>query len=101
MTTNSPKPQNKTLKHWVTTDLIYMKTYTFTEKIDTRSGFGAGLTELGKLNENVVSCYMNGFSIPIMIGLCYATGGDLSAWRDFEGLEWFCIFALSVTVLMS
>ena len=32
-----------------------MKTYTFTEKIDTRSGFGAGLTELGKLNENVVA----------------------------------------------
>ena len=32
-----------------------MKTYTFTEKIDTRSGFGAGLTELGKSNENVVA----------------------------------------------
>ena len=54
-----------------------------------------------KLNENVVSCYMNGFSIPIMIGLCYATGNDLSAWKDFDGLEWFCIFALSVTVILS
>lgn len=32
-----------------------MKTYTFTEKIDTRSGFGAGLTELGKSNENAVA----------------------------------------------
>ena len=32
-----------------------MKTYTFTEKIDTRSGFGAGLAELGKSNENVVA----------------------------------------------
>jgi len=32
-----------------------MKTYTFTNKIDTRSGFGAGLTELGKSNENVVA----------------------------------------------
>ena len=32
-----------------------MKTYTFTKKIDTRSGFGAGLTELGKSNENVVA----------------------------------------------
>ena len=32
-----------------------MKTYNFTEKIDTRSGFGAGLTELGKTNENVVA----------------------------------------------
>jgi len=32
-----------------------MKTYTFTDKIDTRSGFGAGLTELGKSNENVVA----------------------------------------------
>ena len=32
-----------------------MKTYTFTDKIDTRSGFGAGLAELGKSNENVVA----------------------------------------------
>ena len=29
--------------------------YTFTEKKDTRSGFGAGLHELGKANENVVA----------------------------------------------
>src|SRR5687768_8144156 len=29
--------------------------YTFTEKKDTRSGFGAGLTELGQKNENVVA----------------------------------------------
>ncbi len=32
-----------------------MKTYTYTEKKDTRSGFGAGLAELGKTNENVVA----------------------------------------------
>ena len=32
-----------------------MKTYTFSDKIDTRSGFGAGLTELGKSNEDVVA----------------------------------------------
>ncbi len=32
-----------------------MKKYTFTEKKDTRSGFGAGLSELGKQNENVVA----------------------------------------------
>ena len=32
-----------------------MNTYTFIDKIDTRSGFGAGLTELGKSNENVVA----------------------------------------------
>ena len=31
-----------------------MKTFTYTEKKDTRSGFGAGLTELGKKNANVV-----------------------------------------------
>jgi len=31
-----------------------MTKYTFTEKKDTRSGFGAGLHELGKQNENVV-----------------------------------------------
>lgn len=32
-----------------------MKKYTFTEKKDTRSGFGAGLTALGRTNENVVA----------------------------------------------
>lgn len=31
-----------------------MKKYTFTEKLDTRSGFGAGLVELGRKNPNVV-----------------------------------------------
>ncbi|HEY0897225.1 MAG TPA: transketolase C-terminal domain-containing protein [Sphingobacteriaceae bacterium] len=31
-----------------------MKKYTYTEKKDTRSGFGAGLLEAGKRNENVV-----------------------------------------------
>ena len=32
-----------------------MKKYIDTGKKDTRSGFGDGLTELGKLNENVVA----------------------------------------------
>jgi len=32
-----------------------MKKFTFSEKLDTRSGFGAGLHELGKTNENVVA----------------------------------------------
>ena len=32
-----------------------MKKYTFTEMKDTRSGFGDGLTELGKTNSNVVA----------------------------------------------
>src|SRR6476659_10001345 len=32
-----------------------MKKYTYTEKKDTRSGFGAGLLELGKKNQNVVA----------------------------------------------
>src|ERR1043166_6124667 len=32
-----------------------MQKFTFTEKKDTRSGFGAGLHELGKQNENVVA----------------------------------------------
>lgn len=31
-----------------------MKKYTFTEKLDTRSGFGAGLLELGRKNPQVV-----------------------------------------------
>ncbi len=32
-----------------------MKKYTYSEKKDTRSGFGAGLYELGKTNKNVVA----------------------------------------------
>ena len=32
-----------------------MKKYTFTEKKDTRSGFGAGMAELGKTNPDVVA----------------------------------------------
>lgn len=32
-----------------------MKKYTYTEKKDTRSGFGAGLSELGKTNPDVVA----------------------------------------------
>ncbi len=32
-----------------------MKKYTYTEKKDTRSGFGAGLSALGKMNEQVVA----------------------------------------------
>ena len=32
-----------------------MKTYTYTEKKDTRSGFGAGLAELGRTNPSVVA----------------------------------------------
>ena len=32
-----------------------MKEYTFTEKKDTRSGFGAGLAELGRINNDVVA----------------------------------------------
>ena len=32
-----------------------MKRYTYTEKKDTRSGFGAGLAELGRTNKNVVA----------------------------------------------
>lgn len=32
-----------------------MKTYTYTEKKDTRSGFGEGLAELGRTNPNVVA----------------------------------------------
>ena len=32
-----------------------MKKYTYIEKKDTRSGFGAGMAELGRLNPNVVA----------------------------------------------
>jgi transketolase len=32
-----------------------MTKYTFTEKKDTRSGFGVGLHELGKSNPNIVA----------------------------------------------
>lgn len=59
------------------------------------------MRQMRKLDENVVSCYMNSVAIPVMIGLCYATGGDLSAWKDFQALQWFSIVALSVTVIAS
>lgn len=36
-------------------DYYTMKKYTYTEKKDTRSGFGAGLLEAGKKNPNVVA----------------------------------------------
>ena len=39
-------------KHLATTN---MNEYTYTEKKDTRSGFGDGLTELGQRNKNVVA----------------------------------------------
>jgi transketolase len=32
-----------------------LKEYEFTEKIDTRSGFGVGLAEIGDQNEDVVA----------------------------------------------
>ena len=40
------------MKHLVTTN---MKEYTYTEKKDTRSGFGDGLAELGQKNQDVVA----------------------------------------------
>ncbi len=36
-------------------NVFYMKKYTYTEKKDTRSGFGAGLLEAGKKNDQVVA----------------------------------------------
>ena len=39
----------------LTTHILIMKKYTYTEKKDTRSGFGDGLTELGRTNPNVVA----------------------------------------------
>ena len=59
------------------------------------------MRKMRKLNENVVSCYMNGVAIPVMIIICYASGGDLTAWRDFGALEWICIVALSFSVIGS
>ena len=35
--------------------IIKMENFTYTEKKDTRSGFGDGLTELGLKNENIVA----------------------------------------------
>ena len=59
------------------------------------------MRKMRSLDENVVTCYMNSTAIPVFMGLCYATGGDLSAWREFEALEWIYIVALSFTVILS
>lgn len=42
-------------KTYIIADTSYMTKYPFTEKKDTRSGFGAGMTELGRTNPNVVT----------------------------------------------
>lgn len=55
MTNNLPTDYRKTQKLWVIIKKTSMKEYTYTEKKDTRSGFGDGLTELGKTNPNVVA----------------------------------------------
>ena len=44
---------------------------------------------------------MNSTGIFVMMGLCYATGGNLTAWKDFEAIEWICIVALSISVILS
>ncbi len=43
------------ISHLISHILKKMKKYTYTEKKDTRSGFGAGLHEAGKRNKNVVA----------------------------------------------
>ena len=48
----------KIQKHWEIINLerhSFMKKYKDQGKVDTRSGFGAGLTELGRTNPNVVA----------------------------------------------
>jgi len=59
------------------------------------------MRQMKSLDENVVSCYMNSTAIPVMMGICFATGGNLTAWKEFEALEWFCIVSLSITVVAS
>ena len=50
---------HKTERHWEIINLRngnhFMKKYTDQGKVDTRSGFGAGLTELGRTNSKVVA----------------------------------------------
>src|SRR5690606_17407161 len=60
MTSNSLSGWHKTQKRWEIINHFYiqdfsMKTYTNTGSKDTRSGFGAGLTQLGQTNPNVVA----------------------------------------------
>ena len=59
------------------------------------------MRQMKNLDENVVSAYMNFWAIPVMVAICLATGSDLSVWNDFEILQWFCIVALSVSVILS
>lgn len=57
MTSNSKLRLHRIRKHLATTnmELAQMKRYIDQGKKDTRSGFGAGLTELGRNNEKVVA----------------------------------------------
>lgn len=47
--------RNILLLHQLLKNILCMKKYTYTEKKDTRSGFGDGLLEAGKKNHNVVA----------------------------------------------
>ena len=79
-------------------ETIQMKKYTYTEKKDTRSGFGDGLTELGRENENVValcadltgSLKMNEFENEIpdrffQVGIAEASMSGLAAGMTIGG----------------
>ena len=57
------------------------------------------MRKMRKLDENVVACYLNGFGSPVFVTICYISGGDLSAWRDFEAIEWICVVSLAIVAI--
>ena len=59
------------------------------------------MRQMKNLDENVVSAYSNFWSIPVLVAVCLATGSDLSVLKDFEILQWFCLVALSVLVILA
>ena len=59
------------------------------------------MRKMKKLNESVVSCYMNSTSIIVMGPLVYAFGGDLSPWFSFTVWDWCWIIGLSFSVVGS
>ena len=56
---------------------------------------------MGKLPELIISSYMNlslGF---VCLILCYSMGGDLSAWNQFDWIDWSLNIGLAFSVLIS
>ena len=65
-------------------------------------GVGAiAMRAMGKLPDLIVSSYMNLSLGVVCVILVYSIGDDLSAWNNFDWIDWVLNISLSVSVLVS